>query len=263
MDFSKLSVAQQLIYTTLHIIRTVDWNLTSTWTWFLVDDKDRLYIVTNSHVISGDGDIFVTFSIPKDTTLRNPDTTTIQLPSKDWFTSDEYDVSILDVTSIKDSWGGVFWRSISLSLIPGEQQLANIDTIENVIFIGYPNSLVDTHNNTPIVRQWITATPIAYDYQGKKEFLVDASVFPGSSGSPVFIYSKGPSSDPNWAIVITWWVRIFFVWILRAVHLKNSYWSLVPVEIPTWIEIHTLYQDYIDLGIVIKSEVIRSIIRSK
>lgn len=37
-------------------------------------------------------------------------------------------------------------------------------------------------------RRGITATNINFDYNGKKEFVIDAACFPGSSGFPVFIW---------------------------------------------------------------------------
>lgn len=63
--------------------------------------------------------------------------------------------------------------------------------------IGYPNGLWDSQNNLPIIRRGITATSVKKDYNGKKEFLIDAAVFPGSSGSPVFIFNEGSYSVPG------------------------------------------------------------------
>ena len=40
----------------------------------------------------------------------------------------------------------------------------------------------------PILRRGTTATPIALNFEGRPEFLIDAAVYPGSSGSPVFVY---------------------------------------------------------------------------
>jgi len=43
--------------------------------------------------------------------------------------------------------------------------------------IGYPSGLWDTKNNLPIVRKGITATTPYFDYNGKREFLVDIAAF--------------------------------------------------------------------------------------
>ena len=42
----------------------------------------------------------------------------------------------------------------------------------------------------PIFRRGITATHPNLDWNGKPEFLIDAACFPGSSGSPVFLYNQ-------------------------------------------------------------------------
>src|SRR5262249_22934044 len=42
-----------------------------------------------------------------------------------------------------------------------------------------------------LIRRGISATPIWSDFRGKPHFLIDAEVFYGSSGSPVFILNEG------------------------------------------------------------------------
>jgi hypothetical protein len=64
-------------------------------------------------------------------------------------------------------------------------------TVEPVVMVGYPNGLWDATNNAPIIRRGITATHPLFDYGGRSEFVIDAACFPGSSGSPVFIYEDG------------------------------------------------------------------------
>ena len=73
----------------------------------------------------------------------------------------------------------------------------NLDAIEEVFFIGYPDGLYDMVNLTPVVRRGITATPVQLDFQGQPAFLIDAAVFPGSSGSPVFAASTAWRVDEN------------------------------------------------------------------
>src|SRR5207247_2646715 len=68
---------------------------------------------------------------------------------------------------------------------------AELTAIENVITVGYPDGRWDQVNNRPIVRRGITATPLSIDYEGRREFLIDAACFPGTSGSPVFLLEEG------------------------------------------------------------------------
>ena len=85
----------------------------------------------------------------------------------------------------------LFYRTLEESFIPNSTTLKDLDAVEEVVMIGYPNGLWDQVNNMPIIRRGITATNVTLDYNGKKEFLIDAACFPGSSGSPVLICNVG------------------------------------------------------------------------
>ena len=66
----------------------------------------------------------------------------------------------------------------------------NSRAIERVIFVGYPDDRSDIVNFTPFSRGGTTATPYELNFNGMPAFLIDASVYWGSSGSPVCI-SRG------------------------------------------------------------------------
>ena len=89
----------------------------------------------------------------------------------------------------------LFHQHFDKSLIPTVAQLKELDSVEDIIMIGYPNALWDEVNNIPLVRKGITATPAWLDFNGKKEFVIDAACFPGSSGSPVLICNIGNVKD--------------------------------------------------------------------
>lgn len=76
-------------------------------------------------------------------------------------------------------------------MIPSKEQIDRLSANENITFTGYPGGLYDEKNKISIIRQGITATPIWNNFKGEEVFLVDAGVFPGSGGSPVFIYNQG------------------------------------------------------------------------
>lgn len=73
----------------------------------------------------------------------------------------------------------------------------NLDAIEEILFIGYPDGHYDPLNYTPIARKGITATPLQLDFAGDPAFLIDATAFPGSSGSPVFAAPHTIRSNEN------------------------------------------------------------------
>lgn len=56
----------------------------------------------------------------------------------------------------------------------------------DVWFVGYPENRYDVINNLPLLRRGYIASIPKVDFNSKKQFVIDAQVFPGSSGSPVF-----------------------------------------------------------------------------
>ena len=105
------------------------------------------------------------------------------------------DVAILPVSAalsgLRDADLAPFYRSISTRLVRTNGELSDeLDVVESVSFIGYPSGMFDVKNQLPIVRRATTATPPYIDYNGQPAFLIDGSVFPGSSGSPVLILDQ-------------------------------------------------------------------------
>ena len=125
-----------------------------------------------------------------------------------------------------------FYRSIDSGLIPKKSVLDNLAALEQITFIGYPSGLYDDYNKTPLIRQGWTSTPAWNDYKGKREFLVDASVFEGSSGSPAFIFNQGsyPTTD---GIAIG--SRLLFMGVITQTITKEK-------------------SEHLDLGTVIRSD---------
>ena len=95
------------------------------------------------------------------------------------------------LNELKSSGRPVFFRSITTELVPEQSTIDELAAVEEITFFGYPSGLYDEHNVTPLARRGITATPAWNDFKGEPTFLIDAGVFPGSSGSPVFILNQG------------------------------------------------------------------------
>lgn len=62
---------------------------------------------------------------------------------------------------------------------------------QKIIFIGYPTGFFDKTNFLPVMRSGTIASIPYIDFENKKQILIDAQVFPGSSGSPVFVEVEG------------------------------------------------------------------------
>jgi len=70
-------------------------------------------------------------------------------------------------------------------------------------------------NNIPITRKGITATPLQMDFENTASFLVDAAIYNGSSGSPVFVFNQGSFYKPDGSVNIA--SRLKLVGIIHKV----------------------------------------------
>lgn len=95
------------------------------------------------------------------------------------------DLACLNVSTIGKSPHSIFFVALDDS---GLADFSDEDLLpgNEVWFIGYPENRFDTKNNLPILRKGCIASMPKIDFEGRSAFLIDAQVFPGSSGSPVF-----------------------------------------------------------------------------
>src|SRR5262249_54262203 len=133
---------------------------------------------------------------------------------------DDIDVTVMPLAPVLEmlSNAGVtpFLQWIDRNVTATPDLISQLDALEDVVFIGYPNGIWDAKNFLPVSRRGTTATHIAVDFQGKKQFLLDASVFPGSSGSPVFLFNKGMFADRQGNTNIA--TRFAFLGVIAAVY---------------------------------------------
>lgn len=162
-------------------------------------------IVTNKHVVCGSKLIKVTLDVAKSGSHINED------GSVDWqerhtfeldplggsilmHPDDEVDLCVIRMGQIlgriaegytpKNHFLDKRWRL-------GVDDFPHIRPIESVVMVGYPNGMWDKHNNKPIVRKGMTATHCLTRWDNNRYFVIDCACFPGSSGSPVFLYEDG------------------------------------------------------------------------
>jgi hypothetical protein len=112
------------------------------------------------------------------------------------------DVLVVDMTSLINRYPNLENRGADYSLFATPQILKEeeITEGEEVLILGYPLGLFHTRVHSPLVRQGIVATKIGERIQVRFRsssggpqrveipgFLIDASIIPGSSGSPVVL----------------------------------------------------------------------------
>ena len=98
----------------------------------------------------------------------------------------------------------------------------------------------------------MTATDIKYDYNGKKEFVIDAACFPGSSGSPVMIFNQGVFSDKHGTAYAGNRIKLLGVLYAGPQHFAQG--EVKTVVIPTVKKDIAISSIPNNLGYVIKAE---------
>jgi hypothetical protein len=108
----------------------------------------------------------------------------------------------------------------------------------DVWFVGYPENRFDTVHNLPLLRKGCIASIPTVDFNDAKEFVIDAQVFPGSSGSPVFGILGG---------------KYKLLGVVSQTMLRNNQLQKAPVN--------TLFtQEIIGLGLVIKATLVKELV---
>lgn len=263
------SIAEQLLFTTVRIETVTHEAEKRIGTGFLfsykIEDKKYLFLVTCKHIINNTKDGYLTFikARGEKPILGESHKLRINNFENRWtkHTSDKIDVAILPfdliLRHISNQGIQIFFKAIPYTLVPSDEKLRELDAIEDVLFIGYPAGLYDQKNLIPIIRKGVTATPVYLDFNGEKQFLIDASVFPGSSGSPVFIYEPfGYFDKKNKALVLS--RRIFFLGVLSAVFkMPDTGEIIIPTRETPFVKINQL----VDIGVVFKAKIIIEMIQ--
>ena len=109
----------------------------------------------------------------------------------------------------------------------------------DVWFIGYPENRFDTTHNLPILRRGYIASIPTVNFNAKKQFVIDAQVFPGSSGSPVFA-ELGE--------------KFKLLGVVTETMIRNEQLQAVPTDITLGVP------QILGLGIVIKASVVKELV---
>lgn len=260
------TAAEQLLFSTLRIQceSSIGTGAIVTHKWG--DGKEGPFLVTNKHVVAGSQQGQITFSLGEgDGEERQPklgERHTVTMSEAGWswtgHPSDGVDIAVLPlgglVSHVVRQGFDVFYKSIPTTFIPNEEELSEMDAVEEVLFIGYPNGIYDSANNLPIARKGITATPPEVDYDAKPCFLIDGSVFPGSSGSPVFLYRSGAWSTRDRQLRHGEQLRL--LGILGSAYLREDDGAIRFEEIPAALRPIVKTPQMIDLGVVFSARCI-------
>jgi len=263
---NKLSLKEQLFFSTTRIEAYSDNGSVGYGTGFfynlLKENGDIIpLLITNYHVISGMTNFTFYFTKKDDKEMpvfdHHIQVSTIPLNSWKRHPDAAIDLCALPILPIikKLYSEGLkpYYRTMENKYIPSQEQWNAMDAIEKVLMIGYPDAIWDKRNNMPIARQGITASVPYLNFNGKDIFLIDAAVYNGSSGSPVYLLEDGVSCDKNGNVKLGG-TRFFFLGVVcqTFLHEVNGELKLIPVPISKTNVVPTTKIPN-NLGVVIKS----------
>lgn len=228
-------------------------------------------LITNKHVLDGcdQAQIVVTAAasdagLDEDGFPQNSVYRTFLLNVAQFITrhpSDDVDLCALNVAGVLNQLNveNLVSRHDFLSDSYQMQREARLYTraVESIAMVGYPRGLWDSKNNLPIVRRGSTATHPFIAYEGRQEFLIDAACFPGSSGSPVFLFEDG--TYRSGANAYTPGTRIALLGVLYAGPQFDAQGRLEPRPIPHSVSPAPITSIPMNLGFVIQARQIDAI----
>lgn len=189
--------------------------------------KGHIFLVTNKHVLPKEGN---EKSVNIRVNTRSGDKFQVQqiiipivgkdgkyLPTVILHPQQVFDVAVVHITKevLKHGIEGT-WIPYSLFVTKEILKAENITVGDEIFLLGYPNAIYDPRNVSPILREGTISTVPTEGYFFNENlrkkfdlpeqidgFLIDANVFPGSSGSLVILKQQPTTIGPQGETVVS------------------------------------------------------------
>lgn len=254
------SLSEQLMFNTVRL-ETADGASSGTGFFFNFKIDDLVYptIVTNKHVVRYNPNEIMRFHLHlKDIDGGTTENYQVTIQAK-WIFHSSQDLCFCFVNplfeKVKVETGKtVFYVWNDESILATEDKLKDLSALEEIVMVGYPIGLWDSHNNYPIFRKGFTASHPAVDFNGGPTGIIDAACFPGSSGSPIYILNESNYKDKHGNIYFGN-SRIIFLGVLHSGPQWSADGELVVEQIPTanGIKIKPNVKVMVNLGYYVKA----------
>jgi S1-C subfamily serine protease len=263
------SITKKLLFNTIRVDTVLDDGSEGSGTAFVVSHAHArgtyTFIVTNRHLVDGvrRGGLVFTQKQNGQPAFGHRFQLNIEDFPHAWFMhpDPQVDLAIIPMRPLeqaaRDQGVELYYHVIDSRLAPDAATTRALDALEEILFVGYPSGVWDQVNLMPILRRGTTATPMALDFEGRAEFLIDAAVYPGSSGSPVFVYQPDTQRPGQSA-----GKKFLFAGVVAAVFFREEANHLVPMPVPANNHGMVMGSEMIDLGLVIKSQAVIEVINA-
>ena len=244
---------EQVFFTTTRIsVSQPDGKGTSIGTGFLHNaylndgtNRSIMLLISNKHVFQNpSSEISFTFNKKKDES--EPDLGNIHTFSGKEFSgiytehpNPNIDLACINASIITHEEHNVYYKHIQAEMISDFTEEEFVPG-QDVWFVGYPANRFDVSNNLPLLRKGYVASIPKVSFNAKDEFVIDAHVHQGSSGSPVFSAING---------------QFKLVGVVTQTMIKHGILQAIPT-LQTGLGI----EQTIGLGIVLKSTLLKELI---
>jgi V8-like Glu-specific endopeptidase len=163
-------------------------------TGFFFVNNDRRYLITNKHVVVDQehqiypDNLVIRVHTSPTSTVQNREITIPLYDSSNHMLWLEHQDSTVDVVAIpidNHIQSGDAIHYLSSRDMPPPNLLLTVQ--DNCMIVGYPAGFYDNIHNLPITRVGTIASPYRAHFQNQRFFLLDATLHPGTSGSPVIL----------------------------------------------------------------------------
>ena len=261
-----LSPAEQLAHSTVRIECDLATGGVSTGTGFFYSlnrngDQHVPVIVTNKHVVAGstNGRFLLTLQTPEgEPAVGNFKAFQLDQFQQRWAPHPDpnVDLCVMPIAPLlidaQKTNTKFFFIPMDKTLIPTKEEVDDLLGLETITMVGYPNGLWDRVNNLPIFRKGVLATDYKRDWNGKKEFLIDAACFPGSSGSPVLLFDIGSYQTRKGTFMGSGRAKLLGILYAGPQHTVEG--EIKIVLVPTQQKAVSVAAIPNNLGIIIKAE---------
>lgn len=149
------------------------------------------------------------------------------------------DLACINASGITKPEHNIYYRNLYPEMVASFEEETLVPGLD-IWFVGYPENRFDVANNLPLLRKGYIASIPKVNYNSKEQFVIDAQVFPGSSGSPVFTAINGDFK---------------LIGVVTETMIKHGKLEAVPT-----LNLGVAVQQTLGLGLVLKATLLHELI---